>query len=91
MFDVSFNVTNKTSAVLTLAFEAAGLPFETKVNASYEEFDALTNVYTYLTDNDAVITFTINPDNTSISLTYVKGSSYILGNESGGVTLRKAA
>ena len=91
VFDVSFKITNKTSALLTLAFEAAGLPFETKVNASYEEFDAVSGVYTYSTSDDAVITFKVLADNESIEFTYVKGGTYILGSDGLGVTLRKAA
>ena len=91
VFDVDFNIKNATSAILTLKVEAAGFVFNTVINASYEEFDALNKIYFYSTDDGATIKFTVADDGSYITLTYFKGDTYTLGSAEQGVILRKAA
>lgn len=91
VFDVDFNIKNATSAILTLKVEAAGFVFNTVINASYEEFDALNKIYFYSTEDGATIKFTVADDGSYITLTYFKGDTYTLGSAEQGVILRKAA
>ena len=91
VFDVDFNIKNATTAILTLKVEAAGFVFNTVINASYEEFDALNKIYFYSTEDGATIKFTVADDGSYITLTYFKGDTYTLGNAEQGVILRKAA
>ena len=91
VFDVKFEIKNKTTAELILGFEAAGLPFETKVIAMFESYEASTGVYVFSGNDDSTIMFTVAEDGSYIELTMVKGSNYTLGSDVSGVILRKAA
>ena len=92
-FDVVFNIKNTTTAELTLLVNVPGLPtpFENKVDASFEEFDAANKIYYFSTSDDATIKFRVAEDGSYIEFSYFKGDAYTLGSAEQGVILRKAA
>ena len=91
VFDVTFDVKDNKNAVLTLAFEIAGVgTFETKTNVAFDSFDALTGHYEFLSEGNDVVYFTLAEDGSYINLTYKKATGeYTLGDASQGVVLNK--
>ena len=93
-FDVVvFKVKNATSAELTLYVNLPSLPtpFENKIDAAFEEFDAVNKIYFFSTSDDGTIKFRVADDGSYVELTYFKGDTYTLGSADQGVILRKAA
>ncbi|MCR5308706.1 MAG: Ig-like domain-containing protein [Bacilli bacterium] len=87
---VSIEFKNNTTAYVTFLVTAAGLSFESKITATYEEFDSLSKVYTFSGSNDSIIKFTVADDGSSITVTMELNGSYTLGNDGLGVILGKA-
>ena len=92
VYDVTFKIVNKTTAKLTLSFEIPNVStFTSEIDASYESYDAENKTYYYSADNDVILMFKVADDGSYINFTYKKGNTFVLGNDSTGVVLRKAA